>query len=68
MRTDASRTHSRGVGLSCYDVGGALFLFLVPFLDRRAARGEKSPWFTLIGVAIIVFMLTMVTLAYVKPY
>ena len=52
----------------CTFLGGALFLFCVPFLDRRAARGERSPLFTLIGVAIIVFMLTMVTLAYVKPY
>ena len=52
----------------CTFLGGALFLFCVPFLDRRAARGESSPLFTLIGVAIIVFMLTMVTLAYFKPY
>jgi quinol-cytochrome oxidoreductase complex cytochrome b subunit len=43
-------------------------LFCVPFLDRRAARGRKSPLFTLIGVAIITFMLTMVALAYLKPY
>ncbi len=52
----------------CIVMAGAAFLFFVPFLDRRAARGERSPLFTLIGVVIVVFMLTMVTLAYVKPY
>jgi cytochrome b6 len=49
-------------------LGGAAFLFVAPFLDRRAARGQPSPFFTLIGVAILAFMLTMITLAYVKPY
>jgi cytochrome b6 len=52
----------------CTFLTGAAVLFLVPFLDRGAARGRPSPWFTLLGVAIIVFMLTMITLAYVKPY
>jgi quinol-cytochrome oxidoreductase complex cytochrome b subunit len=52
----------------CTFLAGALFLLFVPFLDRRAARGQKSPLFTLIGVAIIAFMLTMVALAYFKPY
>jgi cytochrome b6 len=47
---------------------GAAFLFAVPFLDRRAARGQASPLFTVIGVVILAFMLTMITLAYVKPY
>ncbi len=55
------------IGICTFLTGGAFLLF-VPFLDRRAARGQKSPLFTLIGVAIIIFMLTMVTLAYVKPY
>ena len=52
----------------CTFLGGALFLFFAPFLDRRAARGQGSPLFTLIGAAIIIFMLTMMTLAYFKPY
>jgi cytochrome b6 len=47
---------------------GALFLVLVPFLDRRAARGEPSPIFTAVGIAIVLFMATMTVLAYVKPY
>jgi cytochrome b6 len=55
------------VGICTFLAGGAFLLF-VPFLDRRAARGQRGWLFTLIGVAIIVFMITMVTLAYVKPY
>ena len=55
------------VGICTFLSGGA-FLFLAPFLDRNAAHERRSPVFTLLGVAIIVFMLTMVTLAYVKPY
>ena len=46
----------------------ASFFVAVPFLDRRAARGERSPLFTLIGVAVILFMITMTALAYLKPY
>jgi quinol-cytochrome oxidoreductase complex cytochrome b subunit len=52
----------------CTFLGGGAFLFLVPFLDRRAAHGQTSPLFSLIGAGIIIFMLTMMTLAYVKPY
>ncbi|HUI25230.1 MAG TPA: hypothetical protein VL403_04025, partial [Candidatus Kryptonia bacterium] len=55
------------VGICTFLTGG-LFLFFVPFIDRRAAHGRRSPLFTLLGVAIIAFMLTMVALAYVKPY
>lgn len=55
------------VGICTFSIGG-LFLLLAPFLDRHAAHGRRSPLFTLIGIAIIAFMLTMMTLAYVKPY
>jgi cytochrome b6 len=52
----------------CAFLAGAAFLALVPFLDRRAARDQPSPMFTLIGAAMLLFMITMLTLAYVKPY
>ena len=52
----------------CAFLAGAGFLVLVPFLDRRAARGERSPLFTVIGAAIVAYAVVMVTLAYVKPY
>ena len=34
----------------------ALFLVLVPFLDRRALRGEKSPVFTILAVLGLVYL------------
>jgi len=52
----------------CAFLAAAAGLVLVPFLDRHAARRKTSRLFTLLGVAMIAFMLTMVTLAYVKPY
>ena len=55
------------LGICVFAVGGAV-LFFVPFLDRRAARGEPSPLFTLFGIGVILFMAVMTTLAYVKPY
>jgi len=36
----------------------ALFLVFVPFLDRRASRGERSPVFTAIAVAGLVYLVT----------
>lgn len=47
---------------------GAAFLVAVPFLDRWAPQGRRHPLFTWAGIGIIAFMLTMITLAYVKPY
>ena len=55
------------VGICAFLVGAG-FLVLVPFIDRRAARGTHSPVFTIIGAVIVIYMATMVTLAYVKPY
>jgi cytochrome b6 len=34
----------------------ALFLVLVPFLDRRASRGERSPAFTIVAVLGLVYL------------
>jgi cytochrome b6 len=36
----------------------AAFLVLVPFLDRRASRGERSPVFTIIAVLGLVYLVT----------
>ena len=36
----------------------ALFLILVPFLDRRASRGEPSPVFTVLAVLGLVYLVT----------
>jgi len=46
-------------------VGGLLlFWALVPFLDRRAARDERSPVFTAIGVLLIGYLVVTIILAY----
>jgi cytochrome b6 len=46
---------------------GILLIFwtLVPFLDRKAHRGEKSPVFTYIGIAAILYLCVMTTWAYI---
>ncbi len=41
-----------------------IFWFSVPFIDRRSARGERSPVFTAIGVLLISYMLLTIGLAY----
>jgi cytochrome b6 len=41
----------------------ALFWLLVPFLDRKSARGEPSPVFTAIGVFALVYMAVLTLLA-----
>jgi cytochrome b6 len=51
------------VGILGFGLGG-LFLLLVPFLDRRSARGQSSRLFTWIGVAIIVYMIVLTVLGY----
>jgi cytochrome b6 len=51
------------VGIVGFGLGG-LFLLLVPFLDRRTARGEPSRLFTWIGIAIIAYMLLLTYLGY----
>jgi len=39
-------------------------LFLVPVLDRRAARNEPSPVFTILGWAGILYLILAISLAY----
>ena len=36
----------------------AAFLLFVPFLDRRASRGERSPLFTILAVLGLVYLVT----------
>jgi len=51
------------VGVLGFGVGG-LFLLLIPFLDRRTARGEPSRLFTWIGITIILYMVVLTYLGY----
>ena len=51
------------LGVVGFGLGG-LFLALIPFLDRRTARGEASRLFTWIAIAIILYMLVLTYLGY----
>jgi quinol-cytochrome oxidoreductase complex cytochrome b subunit len=51
------------VGVLGFGLGG-LFLLLIPFLDRRTARGQPSYLFTFIGIAIILYMAALTFLGY----
>jgi cytochrome b6 len=46
--------------------GGLLWL-LVPVLDRRAAREERSPVFSWIGLALALYIVVMTVLTYTVP-
>jgi cytochrome b6 len=51
------------VGILGFGVGG-LFLLLIPFLDRRTARGEPGRLFTWIGIAIVAYVIVLTYLGY----
>ncbi len=51
------------VGVLGFGLGG-LFLLLIPFLDRRADRGDRTRLFTWIGLAIIAYMIVLTYLGY----
>jgi len=48
-------------------MAGGLLWMLVPFLDRRALRGEKSPIFTWVGLALAAYIVVMTVLTYTAP-
>lgn len=47
-------------------IGGLLWL-LVPFLDRKAARGERSPVFSWVGLGLALYIVTLTILTYTVP-
>ena len=51
------------VGILAFMLGG-LALLLVPFLERRSARGEPNPAVTWIVAAIIIYMIVLTYLGY----
>jgi cytochrome b6 len=42
----------------------ALALIAIPFLDRRAGRGEPSPLFTVVGISGILFLVSFTIIGY----
>jgi cytochrome b6 len=51
------------VGIVAFMLAG-LLLLIIPFLDRRSARGEPSRLFTWIGIVIIVYIIILTYLGY----
>lgn len=48
-------------------LAGGLLWMLVPFLDRRSRREEKSPLWTWIGLALAAYIVVMTVLTYTVP-
>ncbi|HMA53397.1 MAG TPA: cytochrome bc complex cytochrome b subunit [Acidobacteriota bacterium] len=48
-------------------MAGGLLWLLVPFLDRRARRGERSPFFSWAGIALAIYIVVMTVLTYTVP-
>jgi len=48
-------------------LAGGLLWMLVPFLDRRAGREEKSPLWTWIGLGLAAYIVVMTVLTYTVP-
>ena len=59
------RVEGEIVGILGFGLAGALLL-LVPFLDRRAARGESSRVVTALVLAAIVYILALTALGYTE--
>jgi cytochrome b6 len=52
------------LGILAFGVAG-LAVLLVPFLDRAAAKGMRSKIVQRAGVIVVIYILTMTTVAYV---
>ncbi len=58
-----------GEALGVYAIGlGGLIFFLVPFWDRWADRGIRHWVVTVFGILAVIYLVTMTSLAYFKPY
>ena len=55
------------LGLGGFALAG-LFWFLIPVLDRKSARGEPSPLFTIIGLVALLYIVGMTALSYLGVF
>ncbi len=46
---------------------GALLWMLVPYLDRRASREKKSPFFSIAGLIILLYIILITLYTYLHP-
>jgi cytochrome b6 len=53
------------IAIICVSLG-ILFLFLIPFFDRKANRGEKSTVFTVIAIAYLIYFIVMTTIGFIS--
>ncbi len=53
------------IAIICVTIG-ILFFFLIPFLDRKSNRGQKSHLFTIIAVIYLIFFITMTTIGFLS--
>jgi cytochrome b6 len=51
-------------GILVFTIGGLVWA-LIPFLDKKSAAGQKSKFFTLFGVLVVLFMVVMIFLGYI---
>jgi cytochrome b6 len=54
------------LGIFGFIIGGLLWM-LVPFIDRNAAKGKKSPVFSVAGFIILLYIIVMTALTYLHP-
>ena len=50
--------NSETIVIICVTIG-IIFFFLIPFLDRKSSRGQKSRLFTIIAVIYLIYFITM---------
>ncbi len=51
------------IAIICVTIG-IIFFFLIPFLDRKSNRGQKSRLFTIIAVIYLIYFLTMTLIGF----
>jgi cytochrome b6 len=51
------------LGICAFGLGGLLWL-VVPFIDRPSAKGRPSPWATVVGTVVILYVAVMTILGY----
>lgn len=53
------------IAIICVTIG-IIFFFLIPFLDRKSNRGQKSHLFTIIAVIYLIYFITMTTIGFLS--
>jgi cytochrome b6 len=54
------------LAILAFMIGGLIWL-LAPYLDRKASRDQRSPLFTWIGIAVLLYIIVFTVLTYAVP-